>query len=68
MEAKLEQDLLEQLEIAEHIIREGRKPTEAERARFLELQSHMEGVSPDWRERLADAIDRLAAALEGMGI
>ncbi len=68
MEAQLERDLKEQVQIAARIIEEGREPTAAERARFLELKAHMERAAPAWRERLADTINHLASALEGMGI
>lgn len=68
MEAWMEKELDEMLELATTIMQEGRKPTEAERARFLELKKHIGKVAPDWKARLVDQIDRLAAMLEGMGI
>lgn len=68
MDAALEKDLEQMLEIATRIIDQERKPTDAERERFNELRSHMERQPVEWRERLADQINRLAAALEGMGI
>jgi len=68
MEAKLEQDLKELLDIAERLVEENRAPTDEERERFTTLDEHIRGAHPDWRERLADQINRLAAALEGIGI
>ena len=32
------------------------------------LKAHIGKIAPDWRARLVDQIDRLAAMLEGMGI
>jgi hypothetical protein len=68
MEAKVERELRELLEIAGRVMEEGRAPTAEERARFLAIRPHLEKGSPGWRARLSDEIDRLAAALEGMGI
>ena len=56
------------LEIATRIIDEGRKPTDEERTKFATLKSHLETQPIEWRERLADQINRLAFALEGIGI
>ena len=64
----MEKELDEMLELATTLMQEGRKPTEAERERFLELKSHIGTVSGDWKSRLVDQIDRFAAMLEGMGI
>lgn len=58
----------EMLEIAGRILAEGRKPTDAERARFMELRGEVESQPLEWRERFTDLVDRLAAALEGIGI
>lgn len=64
----MEDRVEEMLAIAQRILEEGRRPTEAERSRFRELQGEMADQSPEWRERFADLVDRLAAALEGIGI
>lgn len=64
----MEKELDEMLELATTIIQEGRKPTEAERDRFLELKGRITTVEGDWKARLVDQIDRFAAMLEGMGI
>jgi hypothetical protein len=63
-----EEELQELLDIAERLIEEGRSPTDEERRRFQELQAHVERRDESWRTRWRDEIDRLAAALEGMGI
>ncbi len=68
MESQLEQDLSELLAIAAGIIEEGRKPTEKERTHFAELKARVDAAPATWRDRLSDGIDRLAAALEGMGL
>lgn len=68
MDAQLEKELLELTKIASRVMEEGRAPTEEERQRFLEVKSHLEKQPTGWRTRLADEIDRFAAALEGMGI
>lgn len=68
MDARLEQDLAEQLEIAERLVTDGREPTDEERARFMELKAHVESSSASWRERLADTINRWASALESIGM
>jgi hypothetical protein len=68
MDAKVERELRELSGIAARVMEEGRAPTEEERRRFLELRRSIEGRPADWRARLADEIDRFAAALEGMGI
>ncbi len=68
MEAWMEKELDEMLELATTLVSEGRKPTDEERARFLELKGHIGKVSGDWKSRLIDQIDRFAAMLEGMGI
>jgi hypothetical protein len=64
----VERRVEEMLEIASRILSEGRKATEEERERFQALAGHVEEQSPEWRARFADLIDRLAAALEGIGI
>ena len=64
----MERRVEEMLEIAGRILGEGRKATEEERTRFKELSGEVEAQSPEWRERFADLIDRMAAALEGIGI
>jgi hypothetical protein len=67
VEAQLEQDLTELLAIAAGIIEAGRKPTDEERERFLALRVRVDAAPATWRDRVADGIDRLAAAFEGMG-
>ena len=64
----MERRVEEMLEIAGHILQEGRKPTEEERARFQELSGALEEQPEEWRSRFSDLVDRLAAALEGIGI
>ncbi len=56
------------LEIAHRILEEGRAPTEEERAQFRALESELAEQPTEWRERFADLVDRLAAALEGVGL
>ncbi len=68
MEAQLERDLVELLEIATRLADENRAPTEEEKDRFRHVQEHLQQASPAWRERLADQINHFAAALEGMGL
>lgn len=68
MDARLEEELRELTRIAGAVMDEGRAPTEEERARFREFRAHLEKQPTTWRQRLADEIDRFAAALEGMGI
>jgi hypothetical protein len=68
MDAQFEKELRELTEIAARVMEEGRAPTEEERARFHTLKQHLAGQPTTWRTRLADEIDRFAAALEGMGI
>lgn len=68
MEARIEKDLQDMLEIAGRIIEDGRKPTEEERRRFLTLKTEVEEQDANLQGRWADMIDRLAAALESMGI
>ncbi len=68
MDSHVEKELAELTEIAGRVMEEGRAPTEAERARFLDLKQRIEEQPTDWRERLADKIRRFAAAFEGMGI
>ena len=64
----MEERVSKMLEIAARILEEGRKPTEAERAEFLALSGEVRAQSPEWRDRFADLVDRLAAALEGIGL
>ena len=64
----MERRVEEMLEIAGRILGEGRKPSEEERARFRELSGELESQSPEWRVKFADLVDRLAAALEGIGL
>jgi hypothetical protein len=64
----LEKELREALDIAARIAESGRAPTDAERKRFLEIRGHLQKQDAGWQARLADEIDRLASALEGMGI
>ena len=64
----MERRVEEMLEIASRILGEGRKPTEEERARFLELSGEVASQSPEWRAKFTDLVDRLAAALEGIGL
>ena len=64
----MERRVDEMLEIAGRILAEGRKPTDEERARFLELSGEVKAQPAEWRERFADLVDRLAAALEGIGL
>ncbi len=68
MTASIEKELRELTELAAKVMEEGRAPTEEERKRFGELKAKLESQPADWRTRLADEIDRIAAALEGMGI
>ena len=68
MDAHVEKELLELTEIASRVMEEGRAPTEEERERFRTLKERLLGQPSTWRSRLADEIDRFAAALEGMGI
>ena len=68
MKRDLEKELTEALDIAARIAEAGRAPTDAEKKRFLEIRGHVTKQPSDWRSRLADEIDRLAAALEGIGI
>ena len=68
MTASIEKELRELTELAAKVMEEGRAPTEEERKRFAELKTNLENQPSDWRTRLADEIDRIAAALEGMGI
>ena len=68
MDSQFEKELTELTEIAARVMEEGRAPTEEERERFLTLRQHVAGQPSTWRTRLADEIDRFAAALEGMGI
>ena len=64
----MERRLEEMLAIAHRIVDEGRTPTEGERARFRELEADVDQQPPEWRERFGSLIDRLASALEGLGI
>ena len=68
MDAHVEKELLELTEIASRVMEEGRAPTEEERERFRTLKERLLGQPSTWRSRLADEIDRFAAAREGMGI
>lgn len=68
MTASIEKELRELTELAAKVMEEARAPTEEERKRFAELKAKLESQPADWRTRLADEIDRIAAALEGMGI
>jgi hypothetical protein len=64
----VERRVEEMLEIAGRILGEGRKATEEERSRFKELSGEVEAQPAEWRNRFADLTDRLAAALEGIGL
>ena len=64
----MEERVAQMLEIAHRIVAEGREPTEAERTLFRELESHVEAQPTEWKDRFADLVDRLAAALEGIGL
>ncbi len=64
----MERRIAEMLEIATQILEQGRKPTEDEQTRFRELAGDVETQPAEWRERFTDLVDRLAAALEGIGI
>ena len=64
----MEERIAKMLEIAHRIVEEGREPTEEERAQFRELEGSVREQSPEWKERFGDLIDRLAAALEGIGL
>ena len=68
MTASIEKELRELTELAARVMEEGRAPTAEERARFAELKAKLAAQPADWKTRLADEIDRIAAALEGMGI
>jgi len=68
VEAHVEKELNELIELASTIMSEGRKPTDGERARFEQLSRAIASVKTDWKLRLVDQIDRFAAMLEGMGI
>ena len=68
MSASIEKELRELTELAAKVIEEGRAATAEERVRFAELKAKLQRQPADWRTRLADEIDRIAAALEGMGI
>ena len=64
----MEERVAKMLEIAAKIVAERRRPTEQERAEFRALSGEVQAQSPEWRDRFADLIDRLAAALEGIGL
>ncbi|MDJ0522885.1 MAG: hypothetical protein QNJ90_12525 [Planctomycetota bacterium] len=64
----MEERIAKMLEIAHRIVEEGRQPTEEERAQFRELEGNVREQSPEWKDRFGDLIDRLAAALEGIGL
>jgi hypothetical protein len=64
----VEDRVKQMLEIAHRILAEGRAPTPEEREMFRQLESEVGEQPPEWRERFADIVDRLAAALEGIGI
>jgi len=64
----MEERIARMLEIAHRIVAEGREPTEAERTQFHELEGRLEAQPSEWKERFAELVDRLAAALEGMGL
>ena len=64
----MERRVEEMLEIAARILGEGRKPTAEEQERFRELSNEVESQPEEWRDRFTELMDRLAAALEGMGI
>jgi hypothetical protein len=68
MDPRTEKELQELTEIADRVMTEGRAPTPEERGRFLDLKLRLDRQPLDWRARLADEIDRFAAALQGMGI
>ena len=64
----MERRLAKMLEIASRILDEGREPTPEERAEFLALSAEVERQPAAWRNRFADLVDRLASALEGIGL
>lgn len=64
----MERRIEELLEIAHRIVEEGRSPTDDERRRFRKLEAEIETQPVEWRERFGGLIDRLASALEGLGI
>ncbi len=64
----MEERIAQMLEIAHRIVEEGREPTEAERTLFRELEGHVAAQPTEWQDRFADLVDRLAAALEGIGL
>ena len=64
----MEDRVAKMLEIAARILEEGRRPTDEERAEFMTLSGEVEAQPAEWRDRFADLVDRLAAALEGIGL
>jgi hypothetical protein len=68
MDAHVEKELSALMAIAGKVMEEGRAPTDEERERFRRLKAALEAQPSTWRARLADEIDRFAAALEGIGI
>ena len=64
----MEERITRMLEIAHRILEEGRAPTDAERERFRELEGSLDQQPTEWKERFKELIDRLAAALEGIGM
>jgi len=64
----MEDRVAKMLEIAARILEEGRRPTDEERAEFMALSGEVEAQPVEWRDRFADLVDRLAAALEGIGL
>ena len=64
----MEERIAKMLEIAHRIVEEGRDATDEERALFRELEGSVDAQPPEWKDRFRDLIDRLAAALEGIGM
>lgn len=64
----MEERIAKMLEIAHRIFEEGREATEEERTQFRELEGSVDAQPPEWKDRFKDLIDRLAAALEGIGM
>jgi hypothetical protein len=67
-EVRMEDRIARMLAIARRIVEEGREPTDEERALFRELEGKVQAQPAEWKERWSDLVDRLAAALEGIGL
>jgi len=64
----MEDRVARMLAIAHRIVEEGREPTEEERAQFRALEGEVKAQPAEWKDRWSDLVDRLAAALEGIGL